>query len=229
MILCGEPAPSPGCDKGLAEGQELEHRRCASHLRSSASGHTRGRTGSRATPDTDFHWISPRTAPAPGAGEEAEGREGWGIRVPPCERQGEGVSPSPNGDSHHGSLHRDRPGEEPDLEPHTDTASHRVSSSTAPAPGGGGGRRRGRGGVAGTALRETGEVPPPRGDSHHGPVYGDKPGDRAGVRPESRPSLYLRPPNAASHRVSSRTAPAPGGGGAPQARAGWGLTGIATR
>ena len=30
-------------------------------------------------PSTDFHWISPRTAPALGAGEEAEGRAEWGF------------------------------------------------------------------------------------------------------------------------------------------------------
>ena len=73
---------------------------------------------------------------------------GRDLRVPACRERGlqriaprgEGVSPSPvpspNGDSHHGPLQRDRPGEEPDLEPHTDTASHWVSPRTAPAPWG---------------------------------------------------------------------------------------------
>ena len=54
-----------------------------------------------------------------------------------------------------------------------------------PQGGGGGGRRPGRVGVAGEELSGTilpGEgvspspVPSPRGDSHHGPVYRDKPG-----------------------------------------------------
>ena len=141
---------SPGCDKGLAEGQELEHRRCASHygpvhrdipgeepgsepLRTRLSPsyrhalpppRGRGRSAAGAggvggagtalretgeggkppspsapppdviattvqcpgerseeepAPGTAFPQLSPRTAPAPGAGEEAEGRAGWGV------------------------------------------------------------------------------------------------------------------------------------------------------
>ena len=51
--------------------------------------------------------------PPQGAGEEAEGRAGWGLpernfQVPFC--PGRGRAPSPRGDTHHGPVYRDKPG-----------------------------------------------------------------------------------------------------------------------
>jgi len=57
------------------------------------------------SPDTAFHWISPRTAPAPGGGGGGRRPGGVGLRVPLPGETGEGVGPPPpNGDVHHGPL-----------------------------------------------------------------------------------------------------------------------------
>jgi len=132
------------------------------------------------------------------------------------------------------------------------TAAHQVSPRTAHAPdGGGGGAPKARAGwgcrqvpwvphLQGTQIgsvrysefwerKRQGRgnefplpvSPTPHGDIHHGPVHGEIRGKDLIQWPTS----YT--PDTAALLISPRTAHAPdgGGGGAPKARAGWGLPG----